>query len=78
MARAVRVSISSAIPAASLAMILAVAGDTTRISARWARATCWMANSEAGSNISVMTGWPVRLRKVRGVTNSWAELVITV
>ena len=58
-ASTVQVSISSAIPAAILAIILAVAGTITTISASSARETWVMAVRGAGSNIPVTTGLPV-------------------
>ena len=75
-ASTVQHSISSEIPAASLAMILAVAGATTTMSADLARETCSILNSEAKSNISVTTGLPVSALKVIADTNWTASLVI--
>ncbi len=71
-----QVSISSAMPAASLAIILAVAGAITTASAVSARVMWVIPGSALGSNIPVLTVLPVILRKVSGVTNSVADLVI--
>ena len=51
-----QVSMSSAMPAASLAMTLAVAGAMTTTSARSARAMCSISNSSGVSNMSVTVG----------------------
>src|SRR5690606_4662941 len=71
------VSRSSAIPAAIFPMILAVAGITATRSAFLAREIWAVCHWTGGVNISVCTGRPVISRKVRGVTNSQAALVIT-
>ncbi|MBA7670284.1 hypothetical protein ES703_78429 [subsurface metagenome] len=75
-ASTVQVSISSAIPTASLAITLAVAGAIVTTSAASAKAMCPMPDSKVWSNISVTTGLPVRLRRVSGATNSVADSVM--
>ncbi len=72
-----QVSMSSAMPAASLAMTLAVAGAMTTTLARSARAMCSISNSSGASNMSVTVGRWVMLLKLRGVTNSVAHSVMT-
>jgi hypothetical protein len=74
-ARAVVVNMLSAMPAANLARVLAVAGATISRSARWARLTWPISVSASRANISVTTGRWVRAWKVRGVTNSRAASV---
>src|SRR4030043_1023574 len=75
-ASTVQQSMSSAMPAAILAIIFAVAGVITTTSAASAKATCSTLYSEASSNILVTTGLPVMLRKVSGAINSVAASVI--
>ncbi len=67
---------SSAIPWATLAITLAVAGASIKISAILARATCSTLNSKFRSKVSTRHLLPVRLSKVTGVINSVAFLVI--
>ncbi|MBA7656637.1 hypothetical protein ES703_64564 [subsurface metagenome] len=76
-ASTVQLSMSSEMPTASLAMIQAVAGAITTISAASASAICSRLNSEASSNISVTTGRLVMLRRVSGAMNLVADSVIT-
>src|SRR4030042_1191344 len=75
-ASTVQQSMSSAMPAAILAIMSAVAGAITTTSAASAKATCSTLYSEANWNILVTTGLPVILRNVSGVTNSVAASVI--
>ena len=62
-------------PLASLAMVLALAGAITNMSACSANATWFTASSELMSNILVTTCRWVMLLKLRGVTNLVAESV---
>ena len=71
------VSRSSAIPCASLASRLAVAGAISIKSAVSASVMCPISDSWVRSNVSVETGLPDRVCKVSGVMNSCAFLVIT-
>ena len=63
-ANAVVDSISSAMPQAILPMILAVAGAMTNRSASEAKAICSTSQGCSRLNISVQTGFPVRVSKV--------------
>ena len=76
-ASATVVRTSSAMPAASLATALAVAGATTSRSALSARLIWPISDSWVRLKRSVATGSPERVWKLRGVTNSAAALVIT-
>ena len=69
-------SMSSAIPAAIFAMILAVAGAITKTSARCARATCSTFQVSGVRNVSVTTGLAESVWKVSGATNSVAFRVM--
>ena len=71
-ARYVVVSISSAMPCANFAIIFAVAGATTKISALFASDMWLISNSLTGSNGLVTTADLDNVWKVKGVTNSWA------
>ena len=71
------VSILSAIPCASFAIVLAVAGAIIARSADCPRVMCSVGVSLAGSKTSVTTLLPLMVSKVRGVTNSAAPGVIT-
>jgi len=68
-------SISSAMPEASLAMLLAVAGAMAIISAV-ANDICSTSDSELRVNILVITGLPVMVWNVRGAMNLVAASVI--
>ena len=75
-ASTVVVSISSAIPAAALAMKFAVAGATSTSSASSASAMCstwWCVTS---AHIVAATGCPVTSRNVRGATKDAAARVM--
>ena len=67
LARMVVVSMSSAMPWASLAITLAVAGATRMASAAWAREMCCTWNSKFRSKVSVIHLCPVRVSKVMGL-----------
>ncbi len=71
-ARTVVVSMSSAMPLASLAATLAVAGATTTRSARLARAMCSVLYWKLRSKVSTGTLLLVRVSKVMGDMNSVA------
>ena len=75
-ARTVVDSMSSAIPQAILAMMLAVAGAMTNRSAAFASAMCSTSQVSGRANVSVTTGWLERVSKVSGATNSVAFLVM--
>ena len=75
-ARQVVVSISSAMPSASFAMTLAVAGATTHISAFFASEICSTSHCLSVSNISTTTLLADKVSKLKGETNSVAWLVI--
>ena len=75
-AKNVVVSISSAIPAASLPMTFAVAGATRNTSAFFASATCSTLYSKFLSNVSIRHLFPVSVSKVTGLINSVAFFVI--
>ena len=75
-ARAVVVSISSAIPQASFAITFAVAGAIISKSAFFARETCSTLYSKFLSKVSTMHLCFVSVSKVNGVINSQAFLVI--
>lgn len=64
------VSISSAMPFAIFPMVFAVAGATTKTSARFARATCSTSKSKSRSNKSVITRLPDSVSNDSGCTNS--------
>ena len=76
-ARTTVVSRSSAMPAASLATTLAVAGAITSRSAPSARLMWPISDSWVRLKRSVATGAPDRVWKLNGVTNSAASRVIT-
>ena len=71
------VSMSSAMPFASLPITFAVAGAISTRSACLARAMWATSHARSFWKRSVATGWPVRVWKVRGVTNSCAARVMT-
>src|SRR5258708_30245160 len=71
-ANATAVSILSAVPCSSLAIVLAVAGTITRISASCARAICVSAARPEGSHKSLYTGRWLIVENVSGRTNSSA------
>ena len=75
-ARAVVVSISSAIPYASFAITFAVAGAIRRTSAFLAAEICFTSNSNILSNVSVMHLLFVRVSNVSGDINLHAFSVI--
>ena len=75
-ASTVVVSMSSAMPAAILAITLAVVGAMTKISARCARAMCSTSHFSGRAKVSTTTGLRLMVSKVRGVTNSVAFFVI--
>ena len=75
-ARTTVVSISSAMPWASLAMMLAVAGAITSRSAFFASATCSTSQLFGRSKVSVTQGLLLRVSKVRGATNRQALRVM--
>ena len=68
---------SSARPLATLPRMLAVAGATTVRCARSARETWPISEPLKSSNMSWVTGLPVTVWKVRGVTKFMAFFVIT-
>ena len=70
-------SASSAIPRASLPMVLAVAGATSRSSAASARLMCRMSLCSPSAHWSTKTGWWESASIVIGVTNRVAASVIT-
>ena len=76
-ASAAEVSRSSAMPHASFAITLAVAGAITNTSACFARLICAISLSATPSNISQYTSLCVSAWKVSGVTNSAAFAVRT-
>ena len=76
-ASTVVVSMSSAMPLASLAMTLAVAGAISTRSATLASEMCWVLNSKLRSNVSTQTRFSLSVSKVSGVMNSHAFLVMT-
>ena len=76
-ASSVVVSMSSAMPAAALAMMFAVAGAMSTRSAKRARAMCSTFQCAGSSHMSSDTGCPVISRKVSGVTKWAASFVMT-
>ena len=70
------VSRSSAIPVASLASTLAVAGAMSRHSAASASRMCPISDSCVRLKVSVATGCPDSVWRVRGVTNCCAPAVM--
>ena len=75
LAQAMAVTGLLAIPIASSASTLAVAGATTTASAASASSMCAICCSASRSRTSLTTGRCVRLAKVRGVTKAAAERV---
>ena len=76
-ARTVVVSMLSAMPCASLAIVLAVAGAMSMRSAAWLSSMCSVGVSFRGSNTSVTTLPQLMVSKVRGDTNFAAFSVMT-
>ena len=75
-ARMTVVSISSAMPWAILAIMLAVAGATRMTSAFFASEIWVTSNLKSRSKVSTMHLWPVRVSNVIGVMNWVAFLVM--
>ena len=74
-ASAVSATMLSAMPCASRAIVVALAGAMSSASAARASATCSSASSDCGSYMSVNTGRPVRARNVSGEMNFCAASV---
>ena len=75
-ARTIVLSRSSAMPFAAFAILLAVAGQIRIRSESFAR-SIWRVDTIPPENISVKTGFLLKVSNISGVMNCWADFVIT-